>query len=248
MKTKSIVAFLIAAFMLPSVASAQFGKIIGKIGNNKTLNNNKPTNEVGVKGTAGGVNYVMTGRINHDDYDKTQTATVSFSRIPETLEEFLELQEKLGVEPQGAIALQVIAFEMYRRDKTVGTEAIRANNTQTNFNDCLRQLKEKLGKDPGYAQPYIVAALMVGASPSNGYQPRKPYTISLRVNPAVEYKESQILGGTVLYLQVNSEGWSQNWRGAEVVKPYDSDYYLVSNCPAFYVGCAPMRGQWKPID
>ncbi|MBQ1747188.1 MAG: hypothetical protein II041_00740, partial [Bacteroidales bacterium] len=198
MKTKTIVAFLIAAFMLPSVASAQFGKIIGKIGNNKTLNNNKPTNEVGVKGTAGGVNYVMTGRINHDDYDKTQTATVSFSRIPETLEEFLELQEKLGVEPQGAIALQVIAFEMYRRDKTVGTEAIRANNTQTNFNDCLRQLKEKLGKDPGYAQPYIVAALMVGASPSNGYQPRKPYTISLRVNPAVEYKESQILGGTVL--------------------------------------------------
>ena len=199
MKTKSIVAFLIAAFMLPSVASAQFGKIIGKIGNNKTLNNNKPTNEVGVKGTAGGVNYVMTGRINHDDYDKTQTATVSFSRIPETLEEFLELQEKLG-------------------------------------------------KDPGYAQPYIVAALMMGASPSNGYQPRKPYTISLRVNPAVEYKESQILGGTVLYLQVNSQGWSQNWRGAEVVKPYDSDYYLVSNCPAFYVGCAPMRGQWKPID
>ena len=146
MKTKSIVAFLIAAFMLPSVASAQFGKIIGKIGNNKTLNNNKPTNEVGVKGTAGGVNYVMTGRINHDDYDKTQTATVSFSRIPETLEEFLELQEKLGVEPQGAIALQVIAFEMYRRDKTVGTEAIRANNTQTNFSS--RRSLERIPATP----------------------------------------------------------------------------------------------------
>ena len=223
MKTKAILSILLFSLIVPCSALAQRGK-------------------------AGGVNSVMTGEINHDDYDKSQTAKVSFSRIPETLEDFLELQKALGVEPHGALALQVIAFEMYRRDKAVGTEAIKANNTPTNFNDCMRQLKEKLGKDPGYAQPYIVAALMEGASPSNGYQPRKPYTISVRVNPSVEYKESQILGGTVLYIQVYSQGWSATWRGAEVVKPYDSEYFLVSNCPSFYVGCAPMRGKWTPID
>lgn len=250
MKTKAILAILMAALIMPCVASAQLGKIFKQAPNNKPgeTRQTSATNEWVAKGTAGGVDYVMTGKINHDDYDKTQTSTVSFSRIPETLEEFLELQKDLGVEPQGALALQVIAFEMYRRDKTVGAEAMRANNTPTNFNDCMRQLPQKLGKDPSYAQPYIVAALMLGASPANGYQPRKPYTISVRVNPAVEYKESQLLGGTVLFLQINSQGWSQNWRGAEVVKPYDSDYYLVSNCPAFYVGCAPMRGQWTPIE
>lgn len=250
MRTKAILAILMAVLIMPCVASAQTGRLFKQAPNNKPGNSNKSaaTKEWVAKGTAGGVDYVMTGKINHDDYDKTQTSTVSFSRIPETLEEFLELQQDLGVEPQGAVALQVIAFEMYRRNKAVGEEAIRANNTQTNFNDCMRQLKEKLGKDPGYAQPYIVAALMMGASPSNGYQPRKPYTVSLRVSPAVEYKESQILGGTVLYLQLFSQGWSMNWRGVDVVKPYDSEYYLVSNCPAFYVGCAPMRGQWEPID
>ena len=238
MSMKQLTILLAAILMIPSFASAQLGVAKSK----------KVKQQWIAEGTAGGIDYVMNGKINHDKYDKTQTSTVSFSGIPQTLDQFEELQEAIGGEPQGAVAMQVIAFEIYRRNRKLGEEAIKLNNTPTNANDCFRQLKERLGNDPNYAQPYLVAALMKGASPENGYQPERPYTITIRVNPGLGYQDSQLLDGTIIHLQIYSDGWNTPWRGIEVVQPEGADLYLVNNCPALYVGCNRMRGEWTPLE
>ena len=196
-----------------------------------------------------GITCELKGKVNHDKWEADQLTSVSFSAIPTTIEQFKALQREVGIEPQGALALQVLAFEMYRRDAKLGEEALRLNNTQVNVQATQLQLKEMMNvKDAFYSRPYIAAALMKGASAANGYQPDKPYTIEMRVDPAKKYQESQLLGGTVIYLQINSKGWDTNWRGAEVVKPNGSDYYVVSNCPALYTQCKQMQGEWQPLE
>ena len=159
-----------------------------------------------VECNVGAKTYKIEGRINHDTWDKSQSSRVIFTGIPATLEEFKQVRQTLGKEPQGAVALQVMAFEMFRRNRTVGEQALRLNNTATNYNSTIERLKEMMGKDKYYARPYLAAALLDGANPSNAYTPKSPYCVKIRVNPANKYQESQFLGGTVIYLQIDSEG------------------------------------------
>ena len=56
-----------------------------------------------------------------------------------------------------------------------------------------------------------------------------------------------MLGGTVIYLQIDSEGWDTNWRGVEVVRPEGEAYYVVSNCPAMYTQCKQIKGTWQGL-
>ena len=147
------------------------------------------------------------------------------------------MQQKLGGEPQGAVALQVMAFELYRNNRTDGEAALRLNNTSTNYNSTVERLHEIMGKDAYYARPYIARAMLSGARPENGYTVRPPYTLEMKVDPNKRYQESQFLKGTVIYLLIFSEGWDTNWRSVEVVKPAGSDFYVVSNCPAMYTQC-----------
>ena len=192
--------------------------------------------------------FKIKGKINHDKWDKSQTAEVEFSRIPQSIEEFKELQQSLGKEPQGAVALQIMAFEMFHRDSQMGSQALDLNNTQINANGTKRQLKEVLREDDSYGRPYLAAALLVGATPENAYSPSKPYKVSLRVDPVTKYQYSSDYDGNVIYLQVDGKGWDTNWRGVQVVKPADSEYYLIFNCPALYTQCKKIRGEWQGLD
>lgn len=200
-----------------------------------------------VECSVGAKTYKIEGRINHDTWDKSQSSRVTFAGIPATLEEFKQVRQTLGKEPQGAVALQVMAFEMYRRDRVVGEQALRLNNTSTNYNSTVERLKEMMGKDKFYARPYLAAALLDGANPGNAYTPKSPYCVKMRVNPATKYQDSQFLGGTVIYLQIDSEGWDTNWRGVEVVKPEGESFYVVSNCPAMYTQCKQIKGTWQGL-
>ncbi|MBR4219012.1 MAG: hypothetical protein IKR71_08205 [Bacteroidales bacterium] len=180
----------------------------------------------------------IEGAINHDNWDASQSSTVTFERFPGSLAEWERMREVLGTEPQGAVALQVMAFELYHSNKAEGTQAIEKNNTATNCTSTLRQLEQVLhAKEGDYARPYLPLALLQGATPENGYRPHTPYQVLVRVNPAMKYQHSEMLGGTVIYLQVDGRGWDTNWRGVEVVKPQGEQYYVVSNCPAMYTQC-----------
>ena len=163
---------------------------------------------------------------------------VSIERIPATLEEFQSLQAKLGTTPEGCIMLQLVAMEMYRRDRNVGLECLKLNNTDTNLTSVTSRLKEIFRENDSYARPYLVSSYFKGAKPSNGYNPDKPYTIQVRRNPAYPNDErSQALKGYVKYFQVYSEGYDTHWRGIEVVQQKGDTYYRVSNCPSIYIQC-----------
>lgn len=194
---------------------------------------------------AGALNCTINGTIDHENWDASQTAQVSFGRFPASFAEFQQAHKQLAAEPQGAVALQVMAFELYRRNPADGEKALRLNNTEVNCNSTLTQLKEMMNtKDSFYARPYLAAALLKGSTPDNGYTPDEPYTVQMRVNPATKYQNSELLGGKVIYLQVDSKGWDTNWRGVEVVKPNGSNNYVVSNCPALYTQCKKVQGTW----
>lgn len=198
--------------------------------------------------TVGGSTYKLDGKINHGKWSKHQSSTVSFTRFPASLEEFEAVRKVLGTEPQGAVALQVMAFELYRRDKELGKAALQLNNTSTNLSATLRQLSQVMGEDASYCRPYLAAAMCKGAKPTNAYSPSRPYQIKIRVNPVTKYQESELLDGVVIYLQIDSEGWDTNWRGVEVVRPEGEDYYVVSNCPAMYTQCKKIKGTFAGLE
>ena len=178
---------------------------------------------------------------------------VSIEKIPATLEEFQALQAELGTTPEGCIMLQLVAMEMCRRDKNVGIECLRLNNTDTNLSYVTNRLKEIFREGDSYARPYLVSSFFKGAKPSNGYNPEKPYTIQVRRDPARrEDERSQMLKGYVKHMQVYSDGYDTPWRGIDVVQQKGDEYYRVSNCPSIYTQCKEVdfdaTEDWHELD
>ena len=169
---------------------------------------------------------------------KVQDGKVSIEAIPTTLDEFKALQAELGTTPEGCIMLQLVAMEMYRRDKNVGRECLSLNNTNTNLTSVTRRLDELYRPNDSYSRPYLVSSCFKGATPANGYNPNKPFTIEVRRDPVRPNDErSQMLKGYVKYFQLYSDGYDTHWRNVDVVQQQGDEYYRVSNCPAILTQC-----------
>jgi len=199
----------------------------------------KPTN--GQSATSSGpIDVKMTGTISHTDYKSDQTATITFNRFPATLQEFQEIRNQIGAEPHGAVALQIMAYEMYRRDKQTGEACIRLNNTLNNVQTPISRLNELFGNDAYYARPYQIASYLKGATPENGYNPTKPYTIQVRVSKGTPYQESNDYQTKVLYLEVFTGGKDSSWNGISVLKthkpdePSNGQYFIVFGSSSLY--------------
>lgn len=239
--------FLVAVLALATAAGLTSCKKKGDKNADTQTEGNTPaaqaeaasTNEAMSEDPGESINVLFSGNIDPKEYTPGQEATVSISRFPRTLGEFKALQKKLGAYPQGAVMLQLAAFELYNRNTEAGTEAIKLNNVESNVNSVLRIIQDKFGKTQydDMLTPYLVATYLDGATPQNGYNPNKPYTIQVRTSPANPYQRSDMLKGYVLYLQVYSSGYDNSWRGCEVIKQKGNDYYTVNNCPSMYMGC-----------
>ena len=169
---------------------------------------------------------------------KVQDGKVSIEAIPATLDEFKALQAELGTSPEGCIMLQLVAMEMYRRDKEIGRECLSLNNTTTNLTSVTSRLNELYRQNDSYARPYLVSSCFKGATPANGYNPNKPYTIEVRRDPVrPDDQRSQMLRGYVKYFQLYSDGYDTHWRNVDVMKQQGDEYYRVSNCPAILTQC-----------
>ena len=183
---------------------------------------------------------------------KALSDKVSIEKIPASLEEFQALQDEIGTTPEGCIMLQLVAMEMYRRDKNVGIECLRLNNTDTNLSSMKRRLDELYRENDSYARPYLVSSCFKGATPANGYNPTKPYTIQVRKDPTRQDERSQMLKGYVKHLQVYSDGYDTPWRGVDVVQQKGDEYYRVSNCPAILTQCKEVdfdsTDDWKELE
>ena len=206
--------------------------------------------------TSGGLEVSMTGVISHTDYDPTQTGTVTFSRFPATVKEFKEVRKQIGGEPQGAVALQLMAYEMYRHNKKAGEECIRLNTTTSNVSMALSRFNELFGKDRNYQRPYQIAAFLKGATPENGYSPTKPYTVEVRVAQFATHQYSSIFQTTVLYLEVLTQGKDRGAEPISVLKtlkpeePSEGEYFIVFACSGIYsqVQAIPFAKKFKGLE
>ena len=187
------------------------------------------------------VEVTMNGSIDHAVWSAGQTATVSFNRFPVSVDEFRQVREQLGNEPHGCIALQVMAYEMYRRDKTVGKACIELNNLKVNVNQTVSRLNELNRPNDSYARPYQMAAYLKGATWQNGYSPDKPYTVTVRTRPGVKHENSNTFQAMILYLDINVEGGKdKGWSPVSVVKtlkpgePSEGKYFIVNDSCDMY--------------
>jgi D-methionine transport system substrate-binding protein len=169
------------------------------------------------------IEVTISGRISHTTYLKGQSGTVTFSRFPATVNEFKQVRELIGDEPHGAVALQLMAYEMYRRNRSVGQECIILNNTNNNVTMALGRLKELFGNDANYARPYQIAAFLKGATPQNGYNPPQPYTVQVRVNGGRPYGYSNDYQTMVLHLVVLTQGKDSGMEPVSVLKTLKPD-------------------------
>jgi D-methionine transport system substrate-binding protein len=182
----------------------------------------------------------IAGVIDHAVHTPGQSGSVTFSRFPASVAEFRSAREKIGAEPHGAVALQLMAYEMYRRNKRIGTECIRLNNTTNNVEAATVRLDQLFGDDAYYARPYQIAAFLKGASWENGYNPSKPYTVEVKVNDGRPYDNSADYQAPVLYLEVLTKGKDHGSETVYVLKtarpgePGEGRYFIVNNSPGLY--------------
>ena len=183
----------------------------------------------------------VTGKINHTSFKSGQKGTVTFNRFPVSVEEFKMVQEQIGGEPHGAVALELMAAEMYRRDAAIGAECLKLCNTPINVNMQISRWKEIFGNDVNYSRPYQIAAFLKGATTVNKYTPTEPYTVEVKVNNARKYQNITDFQSVELYLEVLTNGKDKGSETVYVVKPNPcryypdgSKYFLVNNCPGLY--------------
>ncbi len=182
----------------------------------------------------------ISGIIDHTTFTPGESGSVTFNRFPATVEEFKTVRRVIGDEPHGAVALQLMAYEMYRRDKRAGLECIKLNNTTDNIISATDRLNQLFGNDPNYARPYQIAAFLKGATPENGYNPEKPYTVEVKVNDGRPYDDSSDYQTKMLYLEVLTAGKDHGSETLYVLKtdkpgePGEGRYFIVNHCPGLY--------------
>ena len=215
----SLIAVAAMAFVLsPTVNAINFGKLKSAVTN----------------ATKSGDLKDLKDKALSEAYKAGTKMSVTIESIPQSVEEFQALQEKLGKDPKGAVALEVVAIEMYRQlGKEIGTECIKLCNTDLNVGSVTSRIKELFRENDSYARPYQMAAFMKGASPENGYNPDKPYVIEMFPDRTTKPQRNSD-GTTELFFQIISHGHDVGSQRVYVVKPNGSEYYLVDNCPGLY--------------
>lgn len=180
-------------------------------------------------GPARDIKVKLSGRINHDTFERGQSGSCSISEMPRTMEEFQALQAKAAKEPQGAVAVLLAAMEIYKNDEVLGKKCLELSMYRL-YPSILSLMKGKL-RDPesnGYSQHFINMAYFKGASPENNYTPNKPYTVEVSVNSGRPYQKLTSANANVLYLRIATQG-ADSPRPIEVIKPAHTEYFVINN-------------------
>lgn len=185
---------------------------------------------------------------------ETETSgTLTFTNFPSTVREFTALHDRfLGNSQPGVLCLDLLAFEMFRRDRTKGQRCIEMCNLAPNAKAIISNLSQKfpekredINPTDSYQQPYLVAAYLGGAREQNDYQPDYPYTITFNKSQNADAKQgeySYINYGKIYTWVILRGGWRDV--SATVLVPDYEDYVLVNECPGLYSG-VPGIDSWK---
>jgi hypothetical protein len=204
--------------------------------------------------TYGTHTYTMKGSFTANRYDKQASGTVTFSNVPSDYAEFEAVYTQfLGKTPHGTAAMMPMAMEIYGRDREVGLQCIKLICYPSNVNSVTSILNTKYGastysptNDP-YIQRYLPAAVLKGATPTNGYQPQEPYTVEMKAS-VNKHQDLQFTGnGRVMYLYIMGKGWDTEQRQVEIILQGNNELHQVFNCPSLYTQCKQIQGTWKGL-
>lgn len=237
-------------------ANAQWGSLLSKAGKSvqkaaKTVRNANAKENTFIYGQH---TYTMKGTLTMERYDQQANGTVTFSHVPSDYAEFEAVYTQfLGKTPHGTAAMMPMAMEIYGRDRQVGLQCLKLICYPSNVNSVTSILNTKYGpstyspaNDP-YLQRYLPAAVLRGATPTNGYSPQEPYTVEMKAS-VNKHQDMQITGsGRVLYLYVMGKGWDTEQRQVEIIRPTGQELHQVFNCPSLYTQCKQIQGTWKGL-
>jgi hypothetical protein len=125
----------------------------------------------------------------------TQKETITFTALPESLEQMQALPQAALTDPFQTAALTVCALCVYAADKSIGTEMLNwlrgprplSPHEISFLNDRFRD---------GH---YVPFSYFAGAKPENDYTPTKPYTLIIEAGPYADanagYKKLHIRSG-----------------------------------------------------
>ena len=225
--------------------------LVGGCGN--TSASNAGSSSAISSATSRQLTYSVEGRLDIDAPSPAgQRETVTWSSFPTTIDELRDAQRQIGHTMGGAVALQLMAFELYRHDRATGEQAVRLVNHKNNVQSVLSVISQRYSKsayapdDDLYVQPYLVASFLKGATTANRYTPDEPYSITVfwDANRQVVEASPYMGGGRLCYVHVENPNYSTKIRSVQVIKTSADAFYLVQNSPALYTQCPPIAGAW----
>ena len=143
-------------------------------------------------------------------------ATIEFSSLPVTLEQFMALPQAKLESPFDTIAMSVVALNHYAQNK----------------DESIAMMNYLKGPDPLSAHDlslikmqmndYLARSYFVGATPDNDYAPSQPYAVSINENPYSYANE----GCAKLFVHC---GGADNPRPVETRLAKDGKWYLIGH-------------------
>ena len=213
-----------------------------------------PTDPYGEKDNTPAIldgNTLTYGDHNYTIKVKDTEGTVTFTHFPSNVREFKALQTQLlGKTKPGVLALELMAMEMYRRNRTAGEAALELCNVSANTKAVMRELQLKFPAVRGDEesdsnhQPYLIASFLKGSTMQNKYQPDYPYVLTFYENTSPLVSQGEY---SLTYF-----GRTYNWcikqygerdTNATIVLIDDEELYLVNNCSDYY--SVPFINNWE---
>jgi hypothetical protein len=118
--------------------------------------------------------------------------SVQIDELPQSIEAFVTLRDRVAQTPQGGAAMMVVALLAYAHDEALGRQCLAAavdrgrldegpdgyKGRQLRTSD-MRRIETQIGR-----QPYLPKSYVKGTTPENGYRlPALPYVFEFSDNP-----------------------------------------------------------------
>ncbi len=187
----------------------------------------------------------VEGVINEEKFDKSQSSTtVTISDIPSSLDAFLDLQQQISVDPQGAVVMMLVAIHIFQNNPDEGMQCLTAAATFP-----LTKESDEKGNYEGYimsnvstlkrnleSYPRIPFVYYQGSTPENGYVPDgPPFVVKMTTNP---YSYSSGSDGMRIKFFVDTKGADSN-RPTTVKKV--NGIYKVTEFSSLYLSYKPVK-------
>jgi hypothetical protein len=122
----------------------------------------------------------------------TSLPSVQIEKLPQSVDEFVALRDRVARTPQGGAAMMVLALLLYAGDRDLGAPCLAAAVAPARLEAGaggyqgmrLHRLDHSRVEMQLDAQPYLPRSYIRGATPENGYRlPAPPYTLAFLDNP-----------------------------------------------------------------